>query len=167
LNSRCHEGQVPNVPTIITFQCPNCQASFRIDSIYSGRNAKCKRCGQRLRVPGKALSTPAPRETTLSHGQSDPGPLECGSVHFLPEAAVPDLAPPVHNDDAGVKRCPSCAEQIPLAAIHCQHCVEMLDGPLGSDWGRIMQQRLFLLRDGAIPPRTQPVTSYTSRTIPR
>ncbi len=49
---------------MIAFECPKCQKSFTVPDSYAGRKARCKGCGNELRVPatkaGAAIETRPP-----------------------------------------------------------------------------------------------------------
>jgi len=45
---------------VIEFQCPNCSRAFTVPDTYAGKRARCKGCGNELRVPEPAVAAPPP-----------------------------------------------------------------------------------------------------------
>jgi predicted Zn finger-like uncharacterized protein len=43
---------------MIQFSCPACGKQYQVSDDAAGRSAKCKRCGEILRVPGKQIGEP-------------------------------------------------------------------------------------------------------------
>ncbi len=52
------------MPAMISFRCPKCQKPFNVPDSYAGRKARCKGCGDELRIPSpekhEAAAAPKP-----------------------------------------------------------------------------------------------------------
>ncbi|MEM6259370.1 MAG: hypothetical protein AAGI37_13885, partial [Planctomycetota bacterium] len=86
--------------SVIEFQCPSCGKTYRVSVAMAGKSAKCKRCGERMRVPDPETKLPAEPDD------------------FIPLAADEDDAPaatpkPVHKSRDTVAKKPKAASNDP------------------------------------------------------
>ncbi|MEM9110124.1 MAG: hypothetical protein AAGC72_08870 [Planctomycetota bacterium] len=86
--------------SVIEFQCPSCGKTYRVSVAMAGKSAKCKQCGERMRVPDPETKPPAEPDD------------------FIPLAADEDDAPaatpkPVHKSRDAVANKPKAASNDP------------------------------------------------------
>lgn len=86
---------------MIAFSCPGCQASYQVPDEHAGKSTKCRTCGTRIVVPGRAAQ---------------------------PVAAVPQpVVLQASSASEPLKSCPFCGEPVLAAAKKCKHCGETID----------------------------------------
>lgn len=69
----------------ISFQCSDCQSKYRVDDSFAGKKAKCKKCGNQMRVPEPVAAV------------ADEG-LE---IRVRDDSAAPEHRQPVNRPAAG------------------------------------------------------------------
>ena len=89
----------------IEFNCPNCNAFYRLDDKFAGKMGKCTKCQKAILIPFR--STAGPDKAAPSAGAVD--------AEALAAAAFAEVAPPPEK----VAEAQAAAKKI---AVTCQHC---------------------------------------------
>lgn len=134
---------------MIRVECPGCGLVSNAPDEAAGRNASCRKCGERVVIPGsRSIATLAERVPTTPLVTAEPlvARVEPPAVRPTPEPLAPTPAPqPIatRGEDAptpsrfearvidvqasSLIECPFCAEPIQPKAKKCKHCGEILD----------------------------------------
>lgn len=85
---------------LVHFSCPRCGKKHRADPAQAGRKAACRRCGERLEVPGEPVLPPS-RTLTLDPADSLATHENDGDLHVVAPENGTAHSPEPHAGNSG------------------------------------------------------------------